>query len=104
MKKSITLRSFPPNMPTKEKILIAKKYGYQGIEINLEQDQEFNLESNHSEFKKLLKNVKSNELQVTQEINGSIQFQVIICRPENMVKILSESYYMLQKFLKAKLF
>jgi L-ribulose-5-phosphate 3-epimerase len=45
MRKSLSLRMFPPEMPTRCRVEIAAAAGYDGVEINLEPWQEFSLAS-----------------------------------------------------------
>lgn len=103
MKKSITLRSLPSQMSTQEKILIAKKCGYQGIEINLEPDQDYNLESGVSELKELLKFAKSNHMEISGVYSREQWYYPIssnnieICKTGiNIVKRLLESAEVLE--------
>lgn len=45
MRKSITLRAFPADMPTLERVDLARRAGYDAVEINLEPTEEFPLET-----------------------------------------------------------
>ena len=65
MFKSITLRSFPENMPVTERLALARKYGFEGIEINLEPNTEITLETSPQDLKRLLSLVKSFDLTVS---------------------------------------
>lgn len=65
MLKSITLRSFPESMPLIEKLALAQKYGYEGIEINLEPKTEITLESKVQDLSKILTLVKRYDLKVS---------------------------------------
>lgn len=50
MKKSLSLRMFPPEMPTRRRVELAAAAGYQGVEVNLEPWQEFSLTSSDAEL------------------------------------------------------
>ena len=65
MLKSITLRSFAESMPVAERLALARKYGFEGIEINLEPNTEITLETSAQELQKLLALVKSFDLKVS---------------------------------------
>lgn len=65
MFKSITMRSFPENMSVMKRLALAKEYGFEGIEINLEPKTEITLESSVQDLSKLLTLVKGFDLKVS---------------------------------------
>jgi hexulose-6-phosphate isomerase len=52
-------------MPTVERLALAKQYGFEGIEINLEPNTEITLESSDRDLARLLLLVKSFDLKVS---------------------------------------
>jgi hexulose-6-phosphate isomerase len=50
MKKSITLRAFPPSMSTLERCALAKEAGYDAVELNLEPGEDINPSSSEREI------------------------------------------------------
>jgi L-ribulose-5-phosphate 3-epimerase len=53
VRKSITLRMFPDDMPTLRRVEIARDAGYDGVEINLEPWQEYTLASGEDDLARL---------------------------------------------------
>jgi len=53
MRKSITLRAFPPHMDTLSRCRLARDAGYDGVEINLEPDEEYTLDSSEGDLRQL---------------------------------------------------
>ncbi|NIN65344.1 MAG: hypothetical protein GTO63_11725, partial [Anaerolineae bacterium] len=50
MRKSLSLRMFPPQMDTLQRVRIASDAGYEGVEVNLEPWEEFSLASSEGEL------------------------------------------------------
>lgn len=65
MRKSITLRAFPPEMTTLERVDLARKAGYQGVEINLEPSEEYTLESEGPELTRLRSEIEARGMLVS---------------------------------------
>lgn len=65
MKKALTLRMFPDEMPTLQRLDLAREAGFDGIEINLEPWQEYSLDTDPDELAMLRKEVEARGLQVT---------------------------------------
>lgn len=57
VRKSITLRMFPDDMPTLRRAEIARDAGYDGIEINLEPWQEYTLASSEDDLVRLRREI-----------------------------------------------
>lgn len=69
MKVSITLRAFPPNLSTCQRIDLARAAGYEGVEINLEPQGEFTLNSSEQELIALRTYVEQAGLEVSAVYN-----------------------------------
>ncbi len=65
MLKSLSLRMFPPEMPTRQRIELAADAGYQGVEVNLEPWQEFSLASSDAALTGLRRMIEDNGLCVS---------------------------------------
>lgn len=65
MLKAITLRAFPPQMRTVERVRLARAAGYQGIELNLEEGEEYTLFSGTEELKSLREMVEGLGMQIS---------------------------------------
>ena len=65
MKKSITLRAFPNGMTTMERVDLARKAGYQGVEINLEPAEEYTLATGEQALKQLATEIQARDMQVS---------------------------------------
>ena len=50
MRKSLSLRMFPDDMPNRRRVEIAAAAGFQGVEVNLEPWQELSLSSNDDDL------------------------------------------------------
>ena len=59
MRKAITLRAFPQGMTTLERVKLAKAAGFEGIEINLEPGEEFDLDADKDVLTKLRRNIEA---------------------------------------------
>lgn len=64
MLKGITLRAFPSQMRTIDRIKLAHEAGYHGIELNLEHGEEYTLNSDAEELKSLRKIVERYGMQI----------------------------------------
>jgi hypothetical protein len=51
MRKSLTLRMFPPKMDTLSRLELARAAGFAGVEVNLEPWQEYSLASSDDELR-----------------------------------------------------
>lgn len=65
MIKSITLRAFSPTLSTLEKVEIAKDAGFQGVEVNLEPQEEYSLESEPGALENLRQAVQAQGMMVS---------------------------------------
>lgn len=65
MRKSITLRAFPPGMSTLERVELARRAGYAGVEVNLEPAEEYTLESDEGELASLRREIETRGLCVS---------------------------------------
>lgn len=65
MFKAITLRAFPPQMRTIERVKLARAAGYQGIELNLEEGEEYTLFSAPEELKSMREMVEGLGMQIS---------------------------------------
>jgi hexulose-6-phosphate isomerase len=65
MKKSITLRQFPPSMPTDARLALAHAGGFDGVEINLEPAEEYSLDATDKELAVLRGQVHAHGLVVS---------------------------------------
>jgi hexulose-6-phosphate isomerase len=65
MRKSITLRAFPPGLTTLERVRLARAAGYQGVEINLEPGGEFTLDSSEGELAGLAREIRALGVEVS---------------------------------------
>lgn len=65
MQKSLSLRMFPPEMPTRQRVELAAAAGYQGVEVNLEPWQEFSLASSEAELTGLRRMIEERGLCVS---------------------------------------
>lgn len=81
MRKSITLRAFPSEMDTLSRIRLARDAGYDGVEINLEPDEEFTLESSEEELRQLRHAVAA----------AGMTFSSIYCRQQWQYPISSQN-------------
>jgi L-ribulose-5-phosphate 3-epimerase len=69
MRKSITLRAFPAEMNTRRRVELACDAGFEGVEVNLEPDQEYTLESTESELIALRRYIETQGMQVSSVYN-----------------------------------
>lgn len=65
MQKSITLRAFPPTMNTLERVELARRAGYQGVEVNLEPAEEYTLHSEERDLSRLRKEIEARGMSVS---------------------------------------
>ncbi|HST03309.1 MAG TPA: sugar phosphate isomerase/epimerase family protein [Chloroflexia bacterium] len=65
MRKSITLRAFPAGMKTLERVEMARRAGYQGVEVNLEPAEEYTLDSSERELAALRKEIEARGMVVS---------------------------------------
>jgi hexulose-6-phosphate isomerase len=65
LRKSITLRMFPDDMPTGQRIELAAAAGFAGVEVNLEPWQEYSLASSDAELTALRRAVETRGLLVS---------------------------------------
>jgi L-ribulose-5-phosphate 3-epimerase len=65
MRKSITLRAFPPEMDIIRRVELARAAGYAGVEINLEPGEEYTLDSTERDFSRLRLEIESRGIQVS---------------------------------------
>lgn len=65
MRKSITLRAFPAGMKTLERVEMARRAGYQGVEVNLEPGEEYTLDSSESELTALRQEIEARDMVVS---------------------------------------
>lgn len=59
MRKSITLRAFPPEMDTISRLRLAREAGYDGVEVNLEPQEEYTLASSDEALLALRDEIKT---------------------------------------------
>jgi L-ribulose-5-phosphate 3-epimerase len=59
MKKSITLRAFPPQMAIEARLKLASEAGYQGVEVNLEPGEAVTLESDRDQLTAFREQIES---------------------------------------------
>lgn len=69
MKKSISLRCFPPSMSTQERVDLARDAGFDAVEVNLEPAQEFSLDSGPQELRRLEGIIERSGLRVSAVYN-----------------------------------
>jgi len=69
MRKSITLRAFPPEMNTRSRVDLARSAGYEGVEVNLEPGGEYTLDSSESELTNLRRYIEDQGMQVSSVYN-----------------------------------
>lgn len=69
MRKSLTLRMFPPEMKTLQRLEIARDAGFEGVEVNLESWQEYSLASGDDELAALRRAVEARGLCVSTVYN-----------------------------------
>jgi L-ribulose-5-phosphate 3-epimerase len=65
VRKSITLRAFPAGVRTLERVEMARRAGYEGVEVNLEPGEEYNLDSSESELTTLRKEIEARNMVVS---------------------------------------
>lgn len=65
MRKSITLKAFPGAMPTLSRVELARRAGYEGVEINLEPSEEYTLESTDSDLARLVREIEARGMHVS---------------------------------------
>lgn len=65
MRKSITLRMFPPEMDTLRRLDLARDAGFTGVEVNLEPWQEYSLASSDDELAALRRAIEARSLCVS---------------------------------------
>jgi L-ribulose-5-phosphate 3-epimerase len=65
MRKSITLRAFPPEMDITSRVELARAAGYVGVEVNLEPGEEYHLESSEADLRRLRREIESRGMQVS---------------------------------------
>jgi len=65
MQKSLSLRMFPPDMPTQRRLDLAAAAGFSGVEINLEPWQEYSLATSDDELIALRRTVEARGLRVS---------------------------------------
>lgn len=65
MRKAITLRAFPQDMSTCDRIALAVEAGFAGVEVNLEAAQEFTLDASDAELRGLRRMVEERGLTVS---------------------------------------
>jgi hexulose-6-phosphate isomerase len=65
MRKSITLRAFPPAMNTRSRVDLARAAGYDGIEINLEPGGEYTLDSSENDLTDLRRYIEDQGMQIS---------------------------------------
>ncbi len=65
MKKALTLRMFPDHMPTLQRLDLARKAGYDGVEVNLEPWQEYSLDTPRGDLARLRAEIEARGLGVT---------------------------------------
>lgn len=65
MRKSISLRAFPQGMPTLHRASIARDAGFDGIEINLEPTEEFDLSASPADLTRLRRDIEATGLTVS---------------------------------------
>jgi L-ribulose-5-phosphate 3-epimerase len=63
--KSVTLRMFPEAMPTLRRLDLARDAGFEGVEVNLEPWQEFSLDTDEGELKRLRGEIEARGLRVS---------------------------------------
>ncbi len=69
MRKSITLRAFPPEMNTRRRVELARAAGYEGVEVNLEPGGEYSLDSGGSELTELRRYIEAQGMRVSSVYN-----------------------------------
>lgn len=77
MKKSITLRAFPPSMKTLDRCALAKRAGYHAVELNLESTEDINPSSTVHELDELRRAVADMGLEFSS-IYSREQWQYVI--------------------------
>jgi L-ribulose-5-phosphate 3-epimerase len=65
MKKGINLWCFPSEWPFEEKIKVAKQAGFQGIELNVEQEGHLTLEATHQHLRDIKSLVEQHHMEIT---------------------------------------
>jgi L-ribulose-5-phosphate 3-epimerase len=65
MRKSLSLRMFPPEMDTLSRLDLAREAGFQGVEVNLEPWQEYSLASSDGELAALRRAIEGRGLCVS---------------------------------------
>jgi L-ribulose-5-phosphate 3-epimerase len=65
MKKSITLRAFPPGMSTEERLALAREANFEGVEVNLEPAEEYTLTASDHALARLRRQVEAHDLAVS---------------------------------------
>jgi L-ribulose-5-phosphate 3-epimerase len=65
MKKGINLWCFPAEWPFEEKIKVAKQAGFQGIELNVEQEGYLTLEATHQHLRDIKSLVEQYHMEIT---------------------------------------
>jgi hexulose-6-phosphate isomerase len=65
IKKSINRWAFSSNLTVEECVLMAKKHGFDGIELNLEQKGDFSLDTSHEEMQRIRSLCKKNNLEIS---------------------------------------
>lgn len=69
MRKSITLRAFPPAMNTRSRVDLARAAGYEGVEINLEPGGEYTLDSSEKDLTDLRRYIENQGMQISSVYN-----------------------------------
>ena len=69
MKKGINHWCFG-NMKLDDSFKLAKKYGFEGIEVNIDEGGEINLNSNKEDIKKILKSANKQRIEITSLSSG----------------------------------
>jgi L-ribulose-5-phosphate 3-epimerase len=65
VKKSVTLRAFPASMPTGQRLEMAADAGFDGVEVNLEPGEDYDLTSSEQELDQLRRLVDRADLQIS---------------------------------------
>lgn len=64
-RKGVTLRAFPPTMPTSDRLDLAAECGYEGVEVNLEDGTEYDSHASTADLEELRAAVESRGMAVT---------------------------------------
>lgn len=81
MRKSITLRAFPPHMDMAQRLALAQEAGFEGVEVNLEPQEPYTLEASDEALQQLRAQVEQAGLCVSS----------VYCREQWLYPITSQN-------------